>query len=243
MGLLDLPAPLFYWIDGASSGAVPATLRLWIWGVVGGVASMGLYWLLSPQKRISATKRELAEAQQALNSFDGEFSEAAPMMRRMLGLAFKQVGIVVIPAVIAMAPVLCLLAWMSTAYGYSWPAPGATVETRTHPEQGYSAQWASMPGSDNAAHVLITDESGSTLEDHAMDKAVPVLHKRAWWNALIGNPAGYLPEDLAVDAVEIELPEKHYLGFGPGWLRGWEFSFILAVTIGALGLKLGFRIE
>lgn len=239
MGLFDLPAPLFEWIDGVLDGPLSPTWRLWLWGLIGGAASMGLYWLLSPQQRIAQNKRELAEAQQALNRFEGEFSEAAPMMKRMLGLAFKQVGIVAIPALIAMLPVLCLLAWMSTSYSYRWPAPGAEVETRTTPER-FHAEWLAGAGS---AQVLITDESGARLANHAMTAPVPVLHKRQWWNLLLGNPAGYLPPELPLDRVEFVLPEKEYLGFGPGWLRGWEFSFFVAVFVGALGLKLGFRIE
>lgn len=239
MGLFDLPAPLFDWIDGALDGLLPPTWRLWLWGLAGGAASMGLYWLLSPQQRIAQHKRELAEAQQALNRFEGEFAEAVPMMKRMLGLAFKQVGIVAIPALIAMLPVLCLLAWMSTSYSYRWPTPGEQVESRTTPER-FHAEWLA---GDGAAQVLITDESGARLANHAMTAPVPVLHKRQWWNLLLGNPAGYLSPQLPVDSVEFVLPQKEYLGFGPDWMRGWEFSFLVAVFIGALGLKLGFRIE
>lgn len=239
MGLFDLPAPLFRAVDGAVAGALPATVRLWLWGLIGGVASMGLYWLLSPQKRIGQTKRELAQAQQALNSFDGEFAQAWPMLRRMLGLAFKQLGIVFIPALIAMSPVLCLLAWMSTSFSYRWPQAGAEVPAQTEPS-GYGARWNAQP---RGAEIVILDRAGRTLSTHTMAAPVPVLHKRQWWNALLGNPAGYLDDSSPVETVEFDLPDKEYLGFGPGWLRGWEFSFLLAVTIGAVGLKLGFHIE
>ncbi|QBQ56089.1 hypothetical protein [Nitrosococcus wardiae] len=235
MGLFDLPAPLFDAIDGL----LPPAWRLWLWGLAGGAASMGLYWLLSPQQRITQNKCELAEARQALNRFEGEFAEAAPMIKRMLGLAFKQVGIVAIPALIAMLPVLFLLAWMSTSYAHHWPEPGEKVEGRTTPE-GFRAEWLA---SNSAAHVLITDESGTRLANHPMTAPVPVLHKRQWWNVLLGNPVGYLPPDLPVESVEFVLPQKEYLGFGPDWMRGWEFSVLMSIFIGALGLKLGFRIQ
>ena len=62
MGLLDLPAPLFAWLDALFSGFASPALRLVIWGVIGAVMSMGAYWLLSPQKRIAQAKADAIAA-------------------------------------------------------------------------------------------------------------------------------------------------------------------------------------
>jgi hypothetical protein len=158
LGPFDLPAPLLQFLDDRAAAALPAAARLWLWGMLGGVASMGLYGLLSPQQRIGALRAELADAQRRLNAFDGEFADAWPLMRRMLCTSLRQLAVVLLPALIAMVPMLCLLAWLSTSYG-----------------QG-------MPG-------------------------------------------------------------REYLPFGPPWIRGWEFGFLVAATIGALALKAGLRIR
>lgn len=237
MGLIDLPAPLLSWLDAAAGHALSPAWRLWLWGLIGGAASMGLYWLLSPQAHIADTRQRLATVQRELNAFDGEFEQAWPMMRRMLGLAFKQLGIVLLPAVAAMLPVLCLLAWMSTHYSHDWPGAGSRLQGQTTPE-GLDAEWLG-----GERRVYVSDSQGAAILDREMSAPVPMLHKRQWWNSLIGNPAGYLPEHSPLEAVEFPLPAKHYLGVGPEWMRGWEFSFLVAVFISALGLKLGFRIQ
>src|SRR3546814_11298946 len=84
MGILDLPAPIFGVIESAVAGHVPPLLRLGLWAALGAVASIELYRLLSPQRRINAAMERLRQAQHALAGFDGEFNEATPLMGRML---------------------------------------------------------------------------------------------------------------------------------------------------------------
>ena len=48
--------------------------------------------------------------------------------------------------------------------------------------------------------------------------------------AIIGNPAGYLPEQGPIESVTIALPERQYLPVGPDWLRSW-FTVALAVLV------------
>jgi hypothetical protein len=76
-----------------------------------------------------------------------------------------------------------------------------------------------------------------------LDVAVPMLHKHQWWNVLIGNPAGYLPDQLGVKRVDLDLPPKVYLPFGPTWLHGWEAVFFAGLFVTALAIKIGFRIH
>jgi hypothetical protein len=72
---------------------------------------------------------------------------------------------------------------------------------------------------------------------------VPVVHKRAWWNLLLANPAGYVPDEALVSRVELALPGRRYLAIGPDWLRGWEAAFLVPLVIASLLLKLVFRIH
>jgi hypothetical protein len=69
-----------------------------------------------------------------------------------------------------------------------------------------------------------------------------VVHKRAWWNALLGNPAGHLPDGAAIEEVRLALPAREVLPFGPGWARGYELTYFAAVVAASLLLKAVFRI-
>ena len=56
MGLLDLPAPLFDWVDNRLLSMLPPLARIVLWAVVAAVASLAIYRLFSPQRRIAALK-------------------------------------------------------------------------------------------------------------------------------------------------------------------------------------------
>jgi hypothetical protein len=44
-------------------------------------------------------------------------------------------------------------------------------------------------------------------------------------------------------AIQIGLPERDYLGFGPGWLRPWYVLFFTILVLGSLAIKMTLRIE
>ena len=244
MGLFDLPAPALTWFDARLVAVLPAAWRLVLWGVVAGVFTMGLYWLLSPQKRLGEAKRQLAASKAALDQFDGEFQDAFPLMRAMLGQALRQIGLVIGPALVAMAPMLCLIAWLSTAYGYSFPEPLAAIGAHALP-MSFSVTLDAAPSTADGPRprLRIVAPSGRIAHEQSLDAPVTTLHPRRWWSALFGNPAGYLPDALGVERVDIDLPRKRYFPFGPTWLRGWEAVFFVALSIAALAIKLAFRIH
>jgi hypothetical protein len=72
---------------------------------------------------------------------------------------------------------------------------------------------------------------------------VPTIHKRQWWNALIGNPLGYLPDSSRLEWIELGLPQREYLPFGPAWLRAWYVVFFGVLLAASLAIKVGARIE
>src|SRR5918999_2835086 len=214
MALLDLPGPLFDWLDAALSQVITAPgLRLALWGAAGAVLSMALYWALSPQQRIARIKTEAVAARQRLDAYDGALADAWPLIGRMLRLGPRQLGVVTWPAVLASLPVLCLIVWLSTAYGHSFPATDQPVEVRAFP-QPHQARLVNghdpQPG-EGRAHIQIADAEGRTIGDLDLAAPVSTVHKREWWNTLIGNPAGYLPEEWPVERVEIDLPRNEYL--------------------------------
>ena len=240
MGLLDLPAPLFAGLDGLLSNFASPTLRLVIWGVIAAVLSMGAYWLLSPQKRIAQAKADAIAARRELDAYDGEFADAWPLIGRVLSAAVRQLGLVTGPAVLASVPVLALLVWLSTAYGYAFPGD-ADIPVRTLPEAGAArAQPVQAP---SGPQVEVLDDAGNVVERIALSAPVPTIHKRQWWNALVGNPIGYLPDSSPLESIELGLPQREYLTVGPAWLRAWYVVFLGVLLAASLAIKFAARIE
>lgn len=247
MGVLDIPAPLFAWLDERMGQLVSPGVRLVLWGVIGAAVSMGLYWLISPQEKIKRNAAKSIEARRALDAYEGDFAGAWPQIREMLRLSFKQIGIVTLPAVIASLPVLCLLVWMSTVYGYYFPNPPSSAEVHSFPKQ-HRARWMNDDNANDASRPLVPrievlDDRGHTANIIPLPLPVPTVHKYQWWNVLFGNPVGYLPDNAKIDRVEIDLPEQEFLSFGPSWLRSWEFLFLSVVLIVSIAIKVAFRIK
>lgn len=242
VGLLDLPAPLYGWLDGAFAAVLPPLVRILLWGALAGVGSMALYAALAPQGRIARGKREVAAAQRALDAHEGSFAEAGPLIGRMLRLALGQVRLTTLPALIASIPLLTLLAWMSTAYGHRFPGPGETPPVAAQPP-GYAAEWVPRAAPGESPAVIVRNGDGSRIGQFDLPVPVSVLHEWRWWNAFLGNPAGYLPDGSGVERVRVELPRRHYLPLGPAWARGWELPFFSALLAASIMLKVGFRIQ
>jgi hypothetical protein len=149
------------------------------------------------------------------------------------------VGRVTTPAVVASLPVLCLLVWVSTAYGHVFPTEGPPP-VRVIPER-FQATWVAQP--DGPPRILITDEQHQPVAEVPVRAPVPVVEKWRWWNVLAGNPAGYLDAANPAQRLDITLPRLECLPVGPDWLRGWEFTFFAAVIVMSLLLKRVLRIH
>lgn len=241
MGVLDLPGALFGWIDARLASWTPDAARLVFWSLLAAASTMALYWWLSPQAKIGESKRRLQQAKAALDRYEGDIAGARPLMREMLRQALRQIGLVLGPTLAAGLPVLCILVWASTSFGHRYPEPGEPVAVSTDPS-GLQGQWSQDPARARP-HVVVRDAQGQLVGEIEVAAPVTTVHKRSWWNALVGNPAGYLPEHAPLDRIEIGLPEKQYLHFGPGWMRGWEFLFLSAMMLAALAIKTVFRIH
>lgn len=238
MGLLDLPAPILSWTDGQFGRAAPETARILLWAAMAAILSMLLYWLLSPQRRLARLAAEERSLRDRLNDAPAKMADGLASAGRLLRLALLRLGLVLLPACIATLPVICIMAWLHTHYAYEMPPANAEIAVRVAPGRAEGRLVAGNP-----ARVEVRDAGGALLQSVPLGAAVPTVHKRVWWNALIGNPLGYLPDNSAIDRIEIDLPEKRYLSIGPDWMRTWEALFIAALLAGSLVIKLLFRIR
>lgn len=240
MGLFDLPAPALAWIDHAMDAALPPLARLTLWAAVGALVSMELYRRISPQRRLRDLRAEIRAARQRLYAYDGDFAGARPLLGRMIGLSLTQIGLVAPATLGASLPLVVLVVWVSTAYGYAYPPTGTPVDVRIDRPEYRGRFVESTPYL--PPRVVVVDAEGRPAVEPLVPAPAPVIHKRRWWNALIGNPAGYLPDDAPVGRVAIGLPKQELIPFGPPWLRGWEASFFAALALVSLVLKVNRQI-
>ena len=253
MGLFDLPAPIFGAIDSILEMALPPVLRLVIWGILAGWLTMVVYRRLSNQVKIGELKAQQKIQQKKIAEFDGEFEELMPLIRHTLALGFKQLGLALGPALLATVPILFIVIWVASEFGFETPAAGSEVLLTVEPassdihwssttevqfsENGWVINWPSEGQS-----LTMTDGRQPLLE-LPLEHNIPIIHKKKWWNLLMANPLGYLPEDGKTDVIHINLPEPNIIGSGPGWMRGWMFSFFMTFLLSSVAFKLLLRID
>jgi len=253
MGLFDLPAPLFAFVDDVLAGFLPAVARLVLWGLLAGWVSMLVYRFSSNQEKIAALKTLQQQQQKQIAGFDGEFAELLPLIRRTLALGFRQLGLALGPALLATLPALFIIVWVAGAFGYQAPQAGDDILVSIEPansEIHWSAPSQARASGDGwvvdwpaQGQTLRLEDDQQALLDLPLPQAIPVIHKERWWNLLMANPLGYLPPGGQVDIVHIGLPEQVVIGFGPGWMRGWMFSFFAAFLLSSLAFKWILRLH
>jgi hypothetical protein len=232
MGILDLPAPLYLAVDGWLARALPPAGRFLLWGAVAGALSMIVYHLLAPRAKIEACKRRFADVRQRLWA-EEDFARAAPLIGAQFGAAFKRVGLALPASLLALLPVMTVVIWLDTAYGHTLEVEGNPPGTAVRPD-GFDARVVAVPQGPPRLEVRHRGAGSEPLVQVAMTAAVTRIEKRRWWNALIGNPAGYLPEDGPVESVILDLRPREYLSFGPPFMRSWPALFFAAVTLASL---------
>lgn len=253
MGFFDLPAPIFDLIDGALAVVMPSVLRLIIWGGFAGWLTMIVYRLLSNQEKIGTLKVLQKKQQKHIAEFDGKFSELLPLIRHTLSLGFRQLGFSLGPALLATVPVVFVVIWVAGEFGHVIPNAQSEVLLSIEPvstdinwsplsevgvtEGGWVIKWPSQGQS------ITMQEGQQSLLVLPIERAIPVIHKKRWWNLLVANPLGYLPKDGRTDVVHIDLPEAVIIGSGPGWMRGWVFSFFMSFLLSSFGFKLLLRLD
>lgn len=258
MGFFDLPAPLFAGIDGVLAMLMPAMLRLVIWGIFAGWLTMIVYRRFSNQEKIGTLKTLQKQRQKDITQFDGEFAELLPIIRHTLALGFRQLGLALGPALLATVPVFFIVIWVAGEYGYVTPAAGSEVFLSIEPA-GSEVHWSSTTqvginaggwvinwpaqGQSLTMHEGMTGEGQPPLLVLPLERAIPIIHKKRWWNWLMANPLGYLPENGNTDVIQIDLPEAVIIDSGPAWIRGWMFSFFMAFLLSSIGLKLLLRLD
>lgn len=252
-GIFDLPGPFLHWLD-AQLPLLPDLVRVLIWAALGSAASMALYAVLSPQRRLVAIKASISEAQAAVQAYSGDFQGALPLLKRQIGLSLRHVGLTLLPAVVGSLPVLFLIPWLALRFGWTLPAPDTLVTVTARPataglswepaaaEADHPGSWrVAWPGPGNPANLRTP--AGGVLLTLPLAQPTPAFTKRRWWHLLFGERAGYLPDGAPVEAIELDLPRRALVPGAPSWLAGWELPFFGGMLLFSVAIKMRYRIH
>ncbi|MDH3472486.1 MAG: hypothetical protein OEM59_02245 [Rhodospirillales bacterium] len=248
MGLFDLAAPLFEWLDARLASLLGDYARLLLWAALGAVLSMLIYALTARSAAIAEVKRKIAALRNRLLADAADLDKPFDLgeVVRLLGLSLTHVRLTLKPALLASLPLLFLLAWVSNSFGYLEPRPGTRIEAvvvDASPPGNAASRRAALVWPAGEAATAIIDGSGAILARIEPGAPAPVLHKRVWWNTLFGNPLGYLPQESDIERVELSLQPRHFLDGYPNWLSGWEASFFAVLVLLSVAIKFAFRIH
>lgn len=250
-------------IDGWLS-FLPVWCRVTLWGTFLGSATMGVYGLFAPQEELAELKERTQKAREDLQSYDGTDPGVLwSKMKKTFALSFDQMKLMFGPTMMAGIPVVLVLVWMELAYAHRFPEPGEEIRVETvaaesadEPElrwepasaveatdDGNRVQW---PGAGESVTLLEGTKSGGSATE-LVSFPLPAARTRVgqpnWTHWIFANPAGYLPESSDVRRVELELPRRMVLPWGPDWMRTWHPLFLVVITVAAGGVKVGFGIE
>lgn len=255
-GILDLPGFVLGPIDHSLAIlSIPALLRVLLWGALAGYASMWIYRRYSPQQRIAEVRAELATAQRHLAAFDGEFSGLPPLIRAQFGLALRQLRLTAGAALLAAAPMLLVLPWLSNQFGVSDPEPESEIRVCAEPAEAASKlNWSSTIMSTDApgcyrvvwpakGGITVVRENTTPLLTLPLHSPANIVHKWHLLNSLVGNPAGYLSDNSAISAIRLDVPTIELIGWGPAWLRGWEAAFLFSALVFSLWLRWRWKLS
>ena len=259
VALFDLLSPVLAQLDHVLSGSmgIAPLWRIAIFAALGSIASMALFKGLSDQVELAALKQQIRSVQKSLAGSQTQSGELKKNMQQNLKLTGRHLWLSLWPALFASIPLLFLLAFSSNQFGVESPTSGFRVYVTPKDFQGtpsdyewlgVNAQWDAR----KKAWTFYELDEGQTAtlmfgseKQLGLPTSVPtsVLHHKRWWNTLIGNPAGYLVANAQIGLVEFNTPSQVIINWGPGWMRGWLFAFMLFLIVFSVAIKMVWKIH
>ena len=258
MAFFDILAPVLSLFDDMIEPFTSALIRLFFWAGIAALISSVIFKKLSNPEKISTLKVKLKIMQDQLSQHEGEFAELKDLAINTIKLSVKRMVLTFIPALLASVPVIFLLTYLSNRYELHEPAVNEVVPITINWENSEKNNTVSVFNGDilikkEDAHSVIWPEKDKTgrLIDNATNIEVlrfpspisSIIHKKQWWNSLIGNPAGYLAEDSAISSIEFNYQQQEIISFGPKWIRGWLFIFFFMTVVFSAAFIFIFKIK
>lgn len=246
--------PLFNAVDALLVPWLPVLLRVLLWGALTGVATLLLYAWVSDQAGLAVLKQRAKDLRREMLDPSLDRDAYMRLTKENLTTSFRLLRKSFGPAMISSIPVLIVLVWLSTYYSYERPPAGADVAVDFVPKNDamqVSPADAFVKSGDGIllrigaqpATVQFADAEGTVYEGAPDNPPTPVVHQRRWWNALLGNEAGYVRPNADVDEIHFGFPALNLFPSLPSWASTWELPFFVSLFVAALSIKIAFKIE
>lgn len=259
LALFDLLSPALSLIDEflSHSLALAPIWRIAVFAALGSAASMWLFKTLSNQAELAVLKQEIKAVQKELARSDTVARNLKKIIQQNLQLTGRHLCLSLWPALLASIPLLFLLAFSSNQFGVETANADSRVyvtpkEWQGSPSEfawlGVNAQWDAR----KQAWTFYQLNPGQTASlmlgkqtQLGLPTAVPtrVIHTKRWWNYLFANPAGYLDANASIGRFEFNTPTQVMINWGPGWMRGWLFAFMLFLVSLSVAIKVVWKIH
>ena len=258
MALFDILAPVLSLFDDMIEPFTSVLIRLAFWACIAALISSVVFKKLSNPEKINALKIKLKIMQDQLNQHDGEFAELKDLAINTIKLSLKRMVLTFIPALLASVPIIFLLTYLSNRYELHEPAVNEVVQITINWEKLDANNTVSIFNRDKLIkkqnvnsitwpeknQVLRLIDNTTDIEVLIFPSAISgIIHKKKWWNSLIGNPAGYLAEGSSISSIELNYKQQQIISFGPKWLRGWLLLFFFMTLVFSIAFIFIFKIR
>lgn len=246
--------PFLNGIDSVLEGIMGPFGRVCFWGMISGVVGIALYGCVSNQARIRDYKANIQLLRGRLGRENLDANQALTLAFRNLQVSLGLLRVVTPSALLSTGPVIVVMLWSSTYYGYEKPLDGEQVKIISRPwvaDIRIEMDGNKFSDSDGTFSIQCCADSGLALvapdgliyRGNPFRPPVPLVHKRQWWNLIIGNPAGYLEDDAAVAEVAFDVNPRKLSEGWPSWMSTWEFPFFGSLLVATLLLKYVYRLQ
>lgn len=257
MAFFDLLSPLFLGIDNFFEPFTSDFVRIALWAFISALVTSLVFKKLSNPDKISALKVTLKAKQKELNDHDGEFSELKGLALETMKLSIKRMGLTFLPAMLASIPIIFVLTHLSNNYGLEHPQVGKNLPISVTWEDKNQISKIIIKTNSNEKIVDNIDsitwpkatETIELLESNNLSivkfplEISGIIHKKQWWNSLIGNPAGYINDESQVNRIEFRFKPKKIINIGPSWMHGWLFVFFFLTFAFSIVFLFIFKIK
>lgn len=255
--MLNAVFPVMNAVDAWLAYGLPLVVRVSLWGVVAGIAAMGIYAAASNQQAIPTLKDKSRDLRRKmLDPSLEEYSEFVALAKETFKVTFGLLGKVMGPVFLAALPVLVIASWLDTFHGYSLPdksQPVSITLVPVHSEFNIEPREVLPDKMDGKIKMLAPAKLSDPVSFYVNDQMVyqgnvfalpaPVIAKKTWLNFFLANEAGYLQQDSPVDEIHIHFPPKPIHNGLPDWAAGWEWTFFISIFLVSLPVKLIFKIH
>jgi len=258
MAVFDLLSPLFSGVDNLIEPLTNEFVRICMWALVSALITSIVFKKLSNPEKITSLKVKLKTKQKELNDHDGEFSELKGLAIDTMKLSMKRMGLTFLPAMLASIPIVFVLTYLSNQYELTHPEPGESIAIHVVWEDIDSNSSTTLLKDNNVLKSGVIDSinwpaDGQTtqlVETNNKNKIITfplpvssIIHKKQWWNNLIGNPAGYLSVESNINRIEFTYKNQEIIHFGPSWMHGWLFVFFFMTFAFSIVFLFVFKIK